>query len=156
MSSIYEVKSICTDPWAERISKYWKYLTGKRCVILLGKTNDAIILLRREDPVTGEPIQGIVFENPIVYPYFRNFIWHEAGHLLGEKSEDPIENEFLADKWAIDLALLRGFTKVAEEILLRCVSNCGKEIGHVYRESSKKILVHYMDFAQSLIEKHKS
>jgi len=154
LNSEYTVDSVCTDPWAERISKYWKYLTGNRCIILLGKTGDSIILLKKEDPNTGRPIQGIVFEKPIEYPHFRNFIWHEAGHFVGEQSEDPIENEFLADKWAIDKALSKGFTKVAEEILLRCSAHCDMDIDPVYQQSSKKVLFHFADFAKSIIESY--
>lgn len=153
MNNRYEIISVCTDPWAERISKYWKYLTGNRCCVLLGKTGDSILLLRREHPETGIPIQGIVFENPIEYPYFRNFIWHEAGHFLGPRSDDPVEHEFLADKWAMDKALSKGFTKIAEEIILRCLFLSDNDNLPVYQQSSKKILIHFMDFAEYLIEK---
>lgn len=154
LDKLYEVDSVCNDPWAERISKYWKYLTGNRCYVLLGKTGDRIILLKKEDPETGKPVQAILFEAPIKYPKFRNFIWHEAGHFMGEKSEDPIEHEFLADKWAMDLALSKGFTRVAEEILLRCLSHCDKDVNPIYQASSKKILIHFMDFAKSMMEKY--
>ena len=156
MNSEYTVDSVCTDPWAERISRYWKYLTGNRCYVFLGKTGDAILLLRKDDPITGTPLQAMVFETPINYPYFRNFIWHEAGHLFGERSADPSEHEFLADKWAVENALARGFTRIAEEILLRCLSHCDDSMDPVYQKSSKMVLLHFSDFAKAMVDKSNS
>ena len=155
--SDYELHSVCFDPWAEKIRRYWKFLGGGHCHVFLGKSKGYVLFIKRPHPETGEWINIILVEEPLKLPRYRSLIWHEIGHVFGESSDDPVEHEFNADRWAIDRALKRGFFKVAEEIILRCSGYCSnKSVNSTYRESSKKILCHFSDLCRTIVAKYKT
>ena len=153
----YEVESVCFDPWAEKVRRYWRYLGGGDLYVLLGKPEGYVLLISQPHPVTGETIHGMLVSEPLILPEYRNLLWHEMGHLRGEQSDSPVDSEFLADKWAMDLALKKGFTLIAEEIILRCADFTGDEsVNVVYRDAADKIITHFIDFAKSVLKKHGS
>ena len=149
----YEVKSVCFEPWALKIRSYWKYLGGGDCYVLLGDGHGYVILIEKQNLLTGESAHGILVSEPKIISKFRNILWHEMGHLRSEQSDDLVVNEFNADKWAIETALEKGFTRVAEEVILRCVSHMSEDfIDKVYKLAAKKILSHFHEFAQSIVD----
>ena len=151
----YEVHSVCFDLWAEKIRSYWKFLGGGDCYVLLGEPNGYVILIPVKDPDTGKTVHGILVNRPRKIPEFRNILWHEMGHIRGGESDDPVENEFLADKWALDTALDKGYVRVAEEIILRCSNTMSGKNDSTYVEAARMILKQFMDFAQIIIDIHK-
>ena len=144
-SNEYSVTEVCQNEWSNKISKYWKYIGKvKPCYVLLGQSDSYILLLNKE--FNGEMHQALLFNEPFDLKKNRNYIWHEMGHLKCGKVKDIIENEFLADKWAIEESYSRGFINITKEILIRCkyyiVNGCKSE--H-YVDASKKILDYYSD-----------
>lgn len=151
----YEVHSVCFDPWAEKIRKYWKFLGGGDSYVLLGKTNGYVILIPANDQYTGKTAHGILVDRPRRIPEFRNLLWHEMGHIRGGESKNLVENEFLADKWALETSLEKGYTRIAEEIILRCSGTISDNDDCVYVEAARMILKHFVDFSQIIVNRYR-
>ena len=151
-----KIKSICTDEWAQRVQIYWYYLCRRHCTVLFGEGSGSIRLIRKKDPETGLQRLALLFTEPLELPKERNYLWHEMGHLLGERSKDPVLNEFYADKYAMDTALSRGCHKVAEEIVLRCVDTIESDKSvDVYKEAAKLVLHNYQQYCWDVVNSFK-
>jgi len=153
----YSVSEVCFKPWAEKVRRYWSFV-GKcpPCFVLLGKCEYAQILLL-ERRVEQERAYGLLFNKPVRVIKIRNLIWHEVGHIKSSRIDDPIDTEFFADKWAVEESERRGYKKVTEEIVFRCLDFLSLEEGDTYLESSKKLLSHFYKLIneRKIIEKYK-
>lgn len=152
----FKIESICHEPWTDKIRSYWRYLGGGYIHVLLGHAKGYVLLVRMVDESTGEQILGILVEEPKKISDFRNVLWHEMGHVVVGTDSDPVMNEFLADKWAIETAISKGFNKISEEIILRCASNIVDGSDEVYVKSAKMIISHFRDEAKRILFKYGS
>ena len=146
----FKIKSVCFDPWAEKIRRYWKFLGGDECYILLGDTNSKIYLIPKKDQITKKKVYGLLFSKPVKIPEIRNILWHEMGHIKGKRSGNKVLKEFYADKWAIETASKKGFTNVVEEIILRCSDFCiDKNSNPTYSKAAVKIIRYFKQIQKS-------
>jgi hypothetical protein len=155
--SDYKIDSVCSDPWAVKVRRYWKYLGGGDCCVLLGKSNGHVLLITTKNELTGDPVYGVLVEEPLVLPKHRSLVWHEMGHVRGVPSSDPVEHEFNADKWAIETAMKKGFSRVVEEIILRCSSYLSNDkVNEIYKASGRMVLLKFIDVCTQIIKDHKT
>ena len=140
----YNVIEVCSDPWAQQVSRYWSFVGKlKPCYVLLGTCDLAEILLIGKESSHEGQVYGLLFNNPAKFPKIRNFIWHEVGHIKSQKTDDPVECEFSADKWAVEESVKRGYWRIVDEIIFRCLDFLSLEEDSVYFKSSKRIISHF-------------
>lgn len=145
-----EVRKVCNCDWSKRIQRYWSRLGCGKCYVLIGKTKGYVLLI----PVIrdNETIYGLMFCKKRRFCEIRNILWHEAGHVKGQKSSDPVMKEFYADKWAIEEALKKGYTLIVSEILLRCMVVSDTKSSKSHREAANMILEHFKDIGRKILE----
>lgn len=149
----YHVTEVCFEPWALKVSNYWSFVGKcKPCYVLLGECKDVEILM-----IEKSNEYGLLFNEPAKFPSVRNLIWHEVGHSKNKKASNSVQDEFLADKWAIEEALSRGYNKIVEEILFRCFHFYCTDDSYTYTESAKQIICTFNDivYKRNILERYK-
>jgi len=145
-----DVRKVCNCKWSKKIRSYWRRFGLDDCYVLLGKTNGFVLLIKIE--YEGKDVYGLMFSKKLKFKDVRNILWHEAGHILGEQSEDPVMKEFNADKWAIDNALKRGYKNIVREIIFRSLSLPRGEEKEVYKKASDMIVTHFKEICEKIIK----